>query len=334
MLIMRGRHRQGAQAVEEIKKEASLSSYPLPNQSTRRCSSEQMWYPPNGGVETVKSHGHLVRVGLNLLEARLELRPVLHDDLGAEIEQFLGHFGTLLIAMIAADVGNHRNACTNGTEGTAAAVLDGNALLGLLAQAVQSVQVDGRVGLGCRSGQRGGGTKDMVGFEVLFLTGFLDRGTNAAKSRRGYHGQVVFTLTMQRLQLLVDADARFTLGLELGNHLVLFLLDVVLELFLGHLEAVFGLERNHHAAKVLADEILDQLFASVAICDVMLGEDLVGDVGAGLKGQLLGHHEGVVAVEQQLSNLRVIDDERKVLRAPWPRGIKRSKHTFGMVAAI
>jgi len=53
----------------------------------------------------------------------------------------------------------------------------------------------------------------------------------------------------------------------------------------------------------VADEVLEEGVDIVASVDVVLLEDLVGELGASLEGQALGLAEGVVAVEQDVLDL-------------------------------
>lgn len=108
---------------------------------------------------------------------------------------------------------------------------------------------------------------------------------------------------MDPLQFLVHANARLGLSFQLGNDLVLLLLDVVLKLLLRHFELVLGLKRDHHAAEVLSNEVLDELLARVAIRDLTLGKDFICDVCTRLERQLLREDEGVIAVQQDLVDL-------------------------------
>jgi hypothetical protein len=66
---------------------------------------------------------------------------------------------------------------------------------------------------------------------------------------------------------------------------------------------VLLLETNHHATEILADEGLEKLVYSVSVVDVVLFEDLIGEIGAGLEGELLGENEGVVAIEEDILDL-------------------------------
>jgi hypothetical protein len=49
----------------------------------------------------------------------------------------------------------------------------------------------------------------------------------------------------------------------------------------------------------LADELMEKLWAGVAVGDAAGGEDLVGEVGAGGEGEGFREDEGVVAVEEE-----------------------------------
>jgi hypothetical protein len=67
---------------------------------------------------------------------------------------------------------------------------------------------------------------------------------------------------------------------------------------------VFLLQADHHAAEVLPHEVFEQLFTRVVdILDVVLFEELVGEVGTGFEGEALGEDERVVAVEEDVFDL-------------------------------
>lgn len=53
----------------------------------------------------------------------------------------------------------------------------------------------------------------------------------------------------------------------------------------------------------MADEVGKEFGAGVALGDVVFGEDLVGEVGAGFEGEFFGEDEGVVAVEEDFGDL-------------------------------
>lgn len=240
---------------------------------------------------------------LDLAKALLELGPVLHDDLGTEFLELLSHLQLLVVIGVASNVGDAVDAGTDGAERTRLAVFDGNGLLRLLAALVKSVEVDGGVRLGGRLGQGAGSTENQFGVEPLVLAGLLDGSPDTAESGRRDDGHVILLGVVEVLQHLVDTDARLGLLVQLNNDLVLLLLDVVLELFLGQLELVLGLKRDHHTTEVLTDEVLDELRAGVAVRDATLLEDLIGEISTRLEGQLFREDEGVVAVEEKLSDL-------------------------------
>ena len=245
---------------------------------------------------------NLSRAVLNELQTLGELGPMLHDNLGTEVQEARAHLG-LLLGGIAAHVANGVDAGANGRQGARLAVLDRNSLGGGLAANLQGMQVDGGVRLGGGLLQRSGGTEDHVGVKVLVLADLLDGRNHATESRRGNHGQMVLLLGGKLLQLLGGPFTGSCLGLKLGNDPVFFLLDVHLQLVFLHLKLVLGLEADHHTAEVLADKVLDQLLASVAIWDTATLQNLVGQIGACLKGQDFRQHQSVVAVKEDFCDL-------------------------------
>ena len=68
-------------------------------------------------------------------------------------------------------------------------------------------------------------------------------------------------------------------------------------------EVEFLLEVDDHAAKVLADEVIEELGTGVAVWNVVLGEDLVGKVGTSFECELFREDEGIVTVEEDFSDL-------------------------------
>ncbi len=241
----------------------------------------------------------------NLLQGGGELGPVAHDDDGAGVGQDLFHLG-LARVLVRADVANDLDAGAGAAEGAALAVLDGDALRGGAAERLEGVQVDGRVGLAGGFGQRRGGREDDVTRKVLVLADLFDGGLDAAQRRRRDDGHEVFLGGGERLELRVDARAGAEGGAQLGNDGVLLLGDVLFHVGVGDLDAVALLQGGEHAAEVLADKLLDERLAVEAQVDAALLVDLVDEVGAGLKGELLGEDEGVVAVEEEGVDLGVV----------------------------
>ena len=83
-------------------------------------------------------------------------------------------------------------------------------------------------------------------------------------------------------------------------------------LVLRHLEVVLLLEGHHHPTEVLTDEVDNELVASVAVSDVVLSKDLIGEIRACFERKLFGEDQGVVTVEQEVFDLfRVSQDSQK-----------------------
>ena len=53
----------------------------------------------------------------------------------------------------------------------------------------------------------------------------------------------------------------------------------------------------------MTDEVGQEFGAGVADVDVEFGEDFIGEFGAGFKGEFFTEDEGVVAVEENFSDL-------------------------------
>jgi len=66
---------------------------------------------------------------------------------------------------------------------------------------------------------------------------------------------------------------------------------------------VLLLQSVEHAAEVLADKVFEQLVRRVVGVDLVLVQQLVGQIGAGFEGEALRHHERVVAVEEDIFDL-------------------------------
>jgi hypothetical protein len=76
---------------------------------------------------------------------------------------------------------------------------------------------------------------------------------------------------------------------------------------------VLLLQANHHAAEVLADEVLEEAMGRVACLDAMLLEELVGQVAARFECEFLREAKSVVAVEQNVFDLLFCQLRRRSL---------------------
>ena len=144
----------------------------------------------------------------------------------------------------------------------------------------------------------------MVFGEVLGLVDLLDAGHDATERTRADHREPVLLVLVQLVELFAAADAGLGVPLQFGNHPVLFHGDVLLHFRAGDAEFEFFLQVHDHAAEVLADEVVEEFGAGVAVWDVVFGEDLVGEVGAGFEGEFFREDEGVVAVEEDFGDLK------------------------------
>jgi hypothetical protein len=63
------------------------------------------------------------------------------------------------------------------------------------------------------------------------------------------------------------------------------------------------LQGSEHATEVLTDELLDQGFAGEADREVTSDTDLIDEISASLEGELLGKHEGIIAIKQESGDL-------------------------------
>ncbi|TLS27882.1 hypothetical protein PpBr36_01597 [Pyricularia pennisetigena] len=228
-----------------------------------------------------------------------ELAPVPHDGACAgDVLQSLLHLGLEGI-LVRAHVANRLDAGPAGARGAALGVLDGDALFGREAQLLHGVQVDGRVGLAGGRVDAGSGAVDAVA-KVLFEADLLQAGVEPAARAARHHGHCVLARLVQRLELLYDALARDESLLELADDDLLLAFDVDLKLVGRQFHAVLLLQRQQHAAKVLADKLLDQRLArergNVETLDLA---DLVDEACTALKGELFGQHERVVAVKEE-----------------------------------
>jgi hypothetical protein len=83
---------------------------------------------------------------------------------------------------------------------------------------------------------------------------------------------------------------------------------------------VFLLQPDHHPAEVLADEVFEEVVGGVAGLDAMFLEELVGQVAASFECEFLGQAKRVVAVEEDVLDLRISQSNRRSL---WMAGILR-----------
>ena len=216
--------------------------------------------------------------------------PVIHDDVGlALLGQDLGHLLHLLLAIldaVDADIPDQWDTCTHGRSSTALAVLDSDTLAWLDTQLLAGVEVDLRVRLGGRRVQAGGSAVDMLVGEVLVNTGLLQASNDARLCTGADHAHRV-SLLLEALQLLWHTRADLAFLAELLGDAAELLSDVVVKLFWAHGEVVLLLQPDAHAAEVLTDEVSEEGLGGVASVDVVLFHDLVGQVSAGLEGEVL-----------------------------------------------
>jgi hypothetical protein len=138
--------------------------------------------------------------------------------------------------------------------------------------------------------------------KVVVDLGLLQRRDDTRSGGGGHDGHWV-PLALQPLESLRHTVAHGGLGPQLGDDGVDLAGDVSVNLLGGHGEAMLFLQADHHAAEVLANKGLQKLMHSVALGDLVVLEDLIGEVGAGLEGQLLREDESVVAVEKDVLDL-------------------------------
>lgn len=61
----------------------------------------------------------------------------------------------------------------------------------------------------------------------------------------------------------------------------------------------------------MADEVIEELGASVAVWDIIFGEDLVGKIGTSLEGEFFREDEGIVTVEEDFGDLEGCTGEQR-----------------------
>ena len=247
--------------------------------------------------------------GLNLLDALREFLPVVHDDFSfALLGESLSHLLLFLLSLfdfVNANVSDEGNVGTHGSGGTGLAVLDSQALLGLDTELLASVEVDGRIGLAGRWGEGTGGGVDVFVLEEAHEVGSLQTGNDTGLGRRADDGHGV-ALGFDPLHLLSDTGAFLAFLGELLGDTSEFLGDIVVLLLRAHGEVVLLLEADEHVAEVVANEIFEQRVGGVAGIDAVFLHDLIGEVRTSLEGQTLRLAQRVVAVEEDVFNLKRI----------------------------
>ena len=144
----------------------------------------------------------------------------------------------------------------------------------------------------------------MVFGEVLGLVDLLDAGHDTTERTGTDDGEPVFLAFVQLVEFFAAAHTGLGIPLQFGNDPILFHGHVLLQLRAGDGEVVLFLQVHDHAAEVLADEVVEEFGAGVAVWDVIFGEDLVGEIGTGFKGEFFRENEGVVAVEEDFGDLK------------------------------
>jgi hypothetical protein len=195
------------------------------------------------------------------------------------------------------------NLGTDGSHGTGFAILNGETRLCRRPNDLHGVQVDGRVRLGSWLLQAGGSAEDQVVGEEFVLADLLDAGNDSWFGGRGDNSHAIFSGFFQCLELGSSTLALLGFGFKILYHLVHLLTNIVVQLVLRQGEVVLLLNGHHHAAEVLADEIFDQLVASVAVRDALFLEDGVGEVGTCFEGEDFGEDQSVITVEEEIFDL-------------------------------
>jgi hypothetical protein len=245
-------------------------------------------------------------ISLDDLEVLLEVLPVVHDGFGiAGFGEGLCHGLHLLLAFfdtIDTNIADEGDASSHASSSTRFAVFDGDALLRLDTKLLTSVEVDLGVGLAGRRVQGSGSTVDQFVREVLVEADLLERGEHArfGGSADNSHGVSLF---VQPGQLLTGTWAFLALLCELLGDSTDLLADIVFKLFMGHLEVMFFLKIDHHAAEVLTNKVFQQRVDGVAFWLAIKLEELIGEVCTGFKGETLRETEGVIAVKENILDL-------------------------------
>ena len=164
-----------------------------------------------------------------------------HDDLGAVLYQHISDLFRLRWVVVAASIGDGRNAGANSREGSGFGVLYGDALFGLDANLLTGPEVDGWVRLCSGLGERGSGREDVTLGEVLVLVDLLNGSNHTAESGGRYDGHSVFALLLDPFKFLGGPDAGLGFLLEGSDDTVFLHLDVSLTFVVAEREVVLGL---------------------------------------------------------------------------------------------
>ena len=240
---------------------------------------------------------------LDLFEDVRELSPLVHERFASEVHQHLCLL-VLFFFGVAPDVGNGVDLGTNRSHSTGLAVLNGEAGLCLRSDDLHGVQVDSGVWFGGWLRQAGGRAEDQVIREESVLADLLDTGKDSRFGGGRDNGHAVLSRFLQLLELGSGTFTLLGVCFEILDHLIHLLADIVVQLILGYGKVVFLLDGHHHAAEVLADEVFDELVASVAVRDALLLEDGVGEIGTCFEGEHFREDKSVVTVEEEIFDLR------------------------------
>jgi hypothetical protein len=212
------------------------------------------------------------------------------------------HLFLAIFDSVDTDVGNARDTSTHGGSGTALAVLDSDNLRWLDTELLARVEVDLGVRLGGWWVERSSSAIDVLVWEVVVDANLLDGGNDTGLSAGGDDAHLV-ALLVGPLQHFWGTWTWLAFLAQLGGNGTELTVNVLVNLFWLHLEAVDLLELVAHASEVLADECLEQLVDGVFMIDGVFLEDLIAELSAGLEGEEFGEGKGVVAVEEGIGDL-------------------------------
>lgn len=142
--------------------------------------------------------------------------------------------------------------------------------------------------------------------KVFIDASFLQRGNDTGLGGGADNGHRI-ALLLEGLELLRRTGARSAFLAQLGGDGTKLTVNVGISLIGRHGKAMLLLEANEHTTEVLANEVLKQLLNGVPLRLAPFLEDLISQVGASLKSQTLRQAEGIVAVEQDVFDLKTAD---------------------------